>query len=198
MGEMTFVPSTLTYGYHLFKDMHVSDKLTAILTKYYPNGNWASRERSFKLEHIETVPQAIFYCACKITSKTGHHAAATAAETGGALAGVIAGSVLPGIGTAVGAAVGGGIGILGTYTARGVKKFYKLCKGSLHRHRGDAAEILAQRSVHPLTMVRDNLDNDDKAAIEAVIVLIGKNEFSSYMHDKNMLHTLIYNNIYSW
>lgn len=200
MGEMAFVPSTLQFGYHALSGLHTSEKLMSILTDYYGKGEWSSGELRYKNEgDITEVPDAIFYCACKITSKSTHHAVGITLETGGAFAGMIAGSVAPGVGTALGAAVGGGVGWLGTQTVRGAKHIYKqFIKGTLHKHRNDAATVLANHSWHPIDKVRENLTPDDKAAIEAVIVIIGKYQFSAYYQDEKMLHTLIYNNLYSW
>ncbi|MEO1527680.1 MAG: hypothetical protein AAFX06_19795 [Planctomycetota bacterium] len=162
------------------------EKLEQLLNRHYPG--WVPYDKRSTIVDVQT---ALAYIVNKKKMKAkragGRAAAATAFGAAGAAVGASAGTVvLPGAGSAVGAITVGNMvsatpGV-GVQMYRKGKAAMKAIKGTLGKHRKEAAEVL-----YDATMVGNPNDKDYLPAGLAILVLLGDNDelFHAVMTDKN-------------
>ncbi|MEL6108862.1 MAG: hypothetical protein AAFU85_22875 [Planctomycetota bacterium] len=169
------------------------EQLEQLLNRHYPG--WVPYD---KRSAIVDVQSALAYVVNKKSMKAkrsgGRAAAATAFGAAGAAVGGSAGSmVLPGAGSAVGAITVGNVvsatpGI-GVQIYRKGKAAMKAFKGTLGKHRKQAAEVL-----YDATMKGNPNDQDYLPAGLGILVLLGNNDelFHAVMTDKDKKEAVKY------
>lgn len=151
---------------------------------------------AYEGEAITSVKVAVAYAVMKKNRKVNHRGVDATFRAGGAVAGAVVGNV-PGM------ILGSGVARGPTFIYKTLKYAWKSAKGTRGVHRGQAADVLWQKTIEGHTIPHELKDDDHHMALFACEEILGDTDFDLAMRgycdgDKSLGATLLKQKLKSW